>query len=104
VVAADTAEAVDIAEAVEVAVEVVSLLLPSPPVPSLMELTRPLVNRRFHLFQLCSSWREQTLVEIPFTVEHFARDRSIETQDRPLNDIRTPSSLDDDEMAFHTGR
>jgi hypothetical protein len=104
VVAADTAEAVDIAEAVEVAVEVVSLLLPSPPVPSLMELTRPLVNRRFHLFQLCSSRREQALVEIPFTVEHFARDRSIETQDRPSNDIRTPSSLNDDEMAFYTGR
>jgi hypothetical protein len=103
-VAADTAEAVDIAEAVEVAVEVVSLLLPSPPVPSLMELTRPLVNRRFHLFQLCSSRKGQTLVEIPFTVEHSARDRSIETQDRPSNNIRPPSSLNDDEMAFYTGR
>lgn len=102
--ATDTAEAADIEEAVEVAVEVVSLLLPFSPVPSLMELTRPLVNRRFHLFQLCSSWREQALVEIPFTVERLDRNCSIGTQDRYSNDIRIPSSLGDDEIAFHTGR
>jgi hypothetical protein len=53
---ADMAEA-DSVGAVEVAVEEVSLLLIFPLVPSLMELTRTLVNRRFHLFQLCSSWR-----------------------------------------------
>ncbi len=79
-------------------------LAPFSPVPSLMELTRPLVNRRFHLFQLCSSRKGQTLVEIPFTVEHSARDRSIETRDRPSNNNRTTSSLNDDEMAFYTGR
>jgi hypothetical protein len=71
--AADMVEA-DFVEAVEVAaVVVVSLLLPFPPVPSLMELTRTLVNRRFHLFQLCSSGREQTLVEI---LIHYRVNRS----------------------------
>lgn len=65
VVAAVDIIQVDFVGAVVVVAEVVSHLLPFPPVPSLMELTRTLVNRRFHLFQLCSSWREQTLVEIP---------------------------------------
>jgi hypothetical protein len=69
---ADTVEA-DTEAAAEAAVVEVSLLLPFPPVPSLMELTRTLVNRRFHLFQLCSSGREQALVEISFTPERLDR-------------------------------
>jgi hypothetical protein len=93
----------DIEEAVEVAEEVVSLLLPFPPVPSLMELTRPLVNRRFHLFQLCSSRREQALVEIRFTVERLYRNCSTRSQTRSsISEHRRP--LGDDEIAFHTGR
>jgi hypothetical protein len=46
-----------------------------------MELTRTLVNRRFHLIQLCSSWREQALVEISFTLDRL---------DRSSDNIRIP--------------
>jgi len=78
---------------------------PFPPVPSLMELTRTLVNRRVHLFQLCSSWREQTLVEIFDSVSSDSTDHapSVPRIDpRTLFEHRRPPG--DDEIAFHTGR
>jgi hypothetical protein len=67
-----------------------------------MELTRSLVNRRIHLFQLCSSWREQALVGV------LVHSRVIDTTlSEPNMDPRTHSNTvvpGDDEIAFHTGR
>ena len=65
-----------------------------------MELTRSLVNRRFHLFQLCSSWREQALVEIPVHCRANVV-APAELNIDPRTTFEHSRSPDDDEIAFH---